>query len=196
MEQQAGWAHLDKERQVVHENNQDLQKNRRSLAFRLRAGSHKAAAELVDIYYEQMYFYMRRLGHSRSVSEELTQEIFMSAWQHIGQLKTDVALNNWLYRIASNISRVYWRRHKGESAAGIEGFEVADGNDGRIGDFERFEDLRKAVESLPRKLREVIVLHYMQHLTISEAAEAVGVRLGTFKSRLNRALNALRKQLI
>ncbi|MHC4529434.1 MAG: RNA polymerase sigma factor, partial [Planctomycetota bacterium] len=89
---------------MVYENNQDLQKNRRSLAFRLRAGSHGAAAELVDIYYEQMYFYMRRLGHSRSVSEELTQEIFMSAWQHIGQLKTDVALNNWLYRIASNIS--------------------------------------------------------------------------------------------
>jgi RNA polymerase sigma factor (sigma-70 family) len=51
------------------------------------------------------------------------------------------------------------------------------------------------VGELPRKLREAIVLHYMQHLTISEAAEAAGIREGTFKSRLNRALRALRKQV-
>jgi len=45
------------------------------------------------------------------------------------------------------------------------------------------------------KLRQTIILHYMQHLTIEQAAEAAGVRKGTFKSRLNRALKSLRKSL-
>jgi RNA polymerase sigma-70 factor (ECF subfamily) len=196
-EQETDLAHPNGCKQGLREKGQDLQKRRNSLAYRLRAGRHDAAAELVDIYYEQMYLYMRRLGHGRQVSEDLTQEIFLQAWQHIGQLRNDGALNSWLYHIASNVSRLYWRRHKGKETASIEGFDVLDRSDAeaRIGDFEQFERLRNAVERLPRKLREVVVLHYMQHLTICEAAEATGIREGTFKSRLNRALNSLREQI-
>jgi RNA polymerase sigma-70 factor (ECF subfamily) len=197
-EQPGDLAHLYRQRQEVRTKGESLQKGRDSLAFRLRTGSHEAAVELVDIYYEHIYLYMRRLGHSQQMSEDLTQESFLEAWRHIGQLKNDGALNCWLYRIAGNVSRSYWRKHSGKEAASIEGFDIPDSyeNDGGIEDFEQFEKLRKAVVALPRKLREVIVLHYMQHLTISEAAEAAGVRRGTFKSRLNRALNALRKQMI
>ena len=61
---------------------------------------------------------------------------------------------------------------------------------------EQLEHLKDAVERLPIKLRETITLHYMQQLTIAEAAEAVGLNQGTFKSRLNRALKTLRKEII
>ncbi|MHC4647113.1 MAG: RNA polymerase sigma factor [Planctomycetota bacterium] len=175
-----------------------MEKRQDSLAARLKAGSQEAAEELVDGYYEQIYLFMRRLGHGRHVSEDLTQDSFMQAWQHIGQLRSERALSSWLYHIAGNVSRLYWRRHKGKESASIEGFEVANSREGedRIGDYEQFEQLRKAVAELPRKLKEAVVLHYMQHLTISEAAEAAGVAEGTFKSRLNRALRALRKEVI
>jgi len=56
--------------------------------------------------------------------------------------------------------------------------------------------LKDAVAGLPWKLRQTVVLHYMQHMTIAEAAEAAEVRQGTFKSRLNRALNILRKRIV
>ena len=63
--------------------------------------------------------------------------------------------------------------------------------------YEQLGRLKNAVACLPlRKLRQTVVLHYMQHLTIAEAAEAAGVREGTFKSRLNRALETLRKQVL
>ncbi|MHC4363316.1 MAG: RNA polymerase sigma factor [Planctomycetota bacterium] len=176
---------------------ENLAKRRNSLAVRLKGGRREAADELVDKYYEQIYLYMRRLGHNSSISEDLTQESFLQAWQHIGQLRNDGSLNSWFYHIASNVSKLYWRRHRGKESTILDGFDVADerGREERIGDFEQLERLREAIGCLSRKHREAVTLHYMQHLTISEAAEAAGIREGTFKSRLNRALKNLRKQI-
>jgi RNA polymerase sigma-70 factor (ECF subfamily) len=101
-----------------------LSQKRDSLAARLRTGDREAAAELVDEYYEQIYLFMRRLGHDRQVSEDLTQECFFNAWHHIGQLKDGKALNGWIYRIASNVSRLHWRKHKHKEIIGIEGIEM------------------------------------------------------------------------
>ncbi len=169
-----------------------------SLAARLRAGDRAAAAELVDIYYEQIYLFMRRLGHNCQASEDLTQESFLQAWHHIGQLRDGEALNSWLYRIAGNISKHYWRKHKGREVTGIEGFDVPDSSEDeydKIRHYEQLGRLKNAVARLPIKLRQAVILHYMQHLTIAEAAQAAGVREGTFKSRLSRALKALREQI-
>ena len=171
-----------------------------SLAGRLKTGNRAAAAELVDIYYERIYLYMRRLGHSCQVSEDLTQEIFLRAWQHIGQLRSDKSINSWLYRIAVNVSRQYWRGLKDKDALSIEGIgiDVPDGNEGgsdRVEHLEQLGKLKNAIIKLPIKLRQAVVLRYMQHLTTVESAEAAGVREGTFKSRLNRALKSLRKEI-
>jgi len=176
-----------------------LEKRQDSLAGRLRAGDHAAVAELVDMYYERIYLFMRRCGYSCQVSEDLTQESFLRAWQHIGRLRSDEALNSWLYHIAVNVSKLYWRRHKGEKVVSVEGIDVPDSSEAgcdKMAHFEQLGRLKSAVAKLPMKLRQAVVLHYMQHLTIAEAAEAADVREGTFKSRLNRALEALRKQVI
>ena len=170
-----------------------------SLVRRLRAGDHTTAAELVDIYYKQIYLFMRRLGHDRQVSEDLTQESFLNAWHHIGQLRDGKALNGWLYRIAGNVSKLYWRRHKHKKTAALENIDVPDSTKAGLDIVEhneQLEQLKNAVARLPVKLRQTVVLHYMQQLTIAEAADAAGIRDGTFKSRLNRALTTLRKQVI
>jgi RNA polymerase sigma-70 factor (ECF subfamily) len=179
--------------------NEATEKSRDSLAAQLRAGNRAAAAELVDLYYEKIYLFMRRLGHSCQVSEDLTQESFLQAWQHISQLRSGKALNSWLYRIAGNVSKLHWRRQRYRKAVRIEGINVPDGDDtecGKTGHLEQIGKLRDCVATLPVKLREVVILHYMQHLTIAEAAEAAGLREGTCKSRLNRALKSLRRQVI
>ena len=169
-----------------------------SLAARLKAGNRAAATELVDIYYERLYLYMRKLGHSCQVSEDLTQESFLRAWQHIGQLRSANALNSWLYRIAGNVSRLYWRRYKTRELIGLEGIDVSGGNEAgcdKAGESELLSQVKTAIMKLPIKLRQAVVLHYMQHLSIAESAEAAGVREGTLKSRLNRALRVLEKQV-
>lgn len=176
-----------------------MEQRRELLASRLKAGDREAATELVDIYYEQIYLFMSRLSHNCQVSEDLTQESFLQAWQHIGQLRDDKALNGWLYRIAANVSKRYWRRHRRSKAISVEGIDVPDGGEAESDKVEHYEQLgrlKNAVAKLSIKSRQAVVLHYMQHLTIAEAAEAAGVGKGTFKSRLNRALRALREQFI
>jgi len=197
MEHKAYLAHHRSKNKELGEKNKELQNSRISLAARLKAGDRQAAAELVDMYYQQVYLFMRRLDHSIQASEDLTQETFLHVWHHIGQLKNDKALKCWLYHIAGNVSKRHWRWSKIRQAASIEGLGIAVSgeNKDKTEDFEQLERLQKAVEKLPRKQREVVVLHYMQHLTIAEAAEAVGVRKGTLKSRLNRALRALRGRI-
>lgn len=201
IEQKAGFAHPISGPIGVNKRVKHLKEHRDSLAARLRAGDRSAAAEFVDMYHEQIYLFMRRLGHNRQVSEDLTQESFLRAWQHISQLRNGKALNSWLYRIASNVSKLYWRRHKGREMTSIEGTgtEVPESSEAGcdiIGRHEQLGRLKKAVAHLPEKLRQAVVLHYMQHMTIAEAAEAAGVREGTFKSRLNRALETLRKMVL
>jgi len=197
-EQNADLAYPNNKQQNL---NRDMQRDSRkldSLATRLRAGDRAAAVELVDEYYEQIYLFMRRLGHDRQVSEDLTQECFFNAWHHIGQLKDGKALNGWIYRIASNVSKLFWRKHKHREVIGIEGLEKP-GQDSdeheKIEHNEQLEQLKDAVDRLPMKLRETVILHYIQQLTIAEAAEVAGLNQGTFKSRLNRALRTLRKEI-
>lgn len=198
-EQESGIAHLKGVWTPCDVSRELLSKRQESLVRRLKAGNRPAAAELVDAYYEQIYLFMRRLGHSRQVSEDLTQESFLQAWQHIGQLRSPKALSSWLYHIASNASKLYWRRNKHDNAVDIDVFDLqADGESDseKIERLEQLGQLKNALSKLPIKLRETIVLHYMQHLTIAQAARVAGIREGTFKSRLSRALKALRKQLI
>ncbi|MHC4603369.1 MAG: RNA polymerase sigma factor [Planctomycetota bacterium] len=198
-EQKVGFAHPINRQRDVNSDKESLEQKQDSLAARIRAGDRAAAAELVDIYYQRIYLFMRRLGHNGQISEDLTQQSFLQAWQHIGRLRDGKALNAWLYRIAANVSKLYWRRNKADRAVNIEGIDVPQSSEDwsdKLGDYEQLGRLESAVVRLPEKLRQAVVLHYVQCLTIAEAAEAAGVRQGTFKSRLNRALEALRKQVI
>ena len=198
-EQKADLTYLKNTQRNLDSDKEYHRRKRDSLAARLRSGDRAAAAELVDEYYQQIYLYMRRLGHDQQVSEDLTQESFFNAWHHIGQLKDGKALNGWIYRIASNVSKLHWRKHKHKEVIGIEGLEMpqsAKGEHEKMEHNEQVEQLNDAVERLPMKLRETIILHYMHHLTIADATEAAGLNQGTFKSRLNRALKNLRKEII
>ena len=198
-EQKADLTYLKNTQRNIDSDKEYRSQRRDSLAVRLRAGDREAAAGLVDEYYVQIYLFMRRLGHDRQVSEDLTQESFFNAWHHIGQLKDGKALNGWIYRIASNVSKLHWRKHKHKEVIGIEGIEMPNSGNGepeKMEHNEQLEQLKDAVERLPMKLRETIILHYMQQLTIAEAAEAASLNQGTFKSRLNRALKNLRTEII
>ena len=197
-EQNEGSAHLINEQAIVGPDRQGPSQDDAALAGRLSKGERTAAEDLVSRYYERIYLFMRAMGHNRQTSEDLTQETFLRAWYHIGQLRDGKALNGWLFRIASNVSKLHHRRHKDLATVDLDSIEPqAGGADSskRAGDLEQMGHLHEAVTRLPWKLKQAIVLHYMEQMTISEAAEAAGIRPGTFKSRLNRGLEALREEV-
>jgi len=182
----------------AHHHKRMTENHGKSLVEQLKEGRRKAAEQFVDRYHKQIFYYMRRLGHDYQTSEDLTQEVFISAWEHIDQLRRAGSLKGWLYRIASNVSGKHYRRLKNIEISGDEVFEAMADDDSmssRPEYRERLELVKNAVDELSLKLKETIVLHYMQDLTISETAEALGIREGTLKNRLNRALRKLEKQL-
>ncbi len=198
IEHKPGPAHLHGQKVVPLHGERTADHDESSLAQRLRHGDRTAAETLVERYHERVYVFMRSVGHDRQTSEDLVQETFMQVWRHIGQLREDRALTSWLFRIAANVSRLYWRRHRHAEPVSIDEVVPAqDEADGaqQAGDRELFAGLHQAVGRLPWKLRQAVVLHYMDQLTIAEAAQAAQVREGTLKSRLNRALEALRKEI-
>jgi RNA polymerase sigma-70 factor (ECF subfamily) len=197
-EQNEGSAHLNNKQAVVGRDRQSPAEDDATLAGRLSRGERTAAEDLVSRYYERIYLFMRAVGHNRQTSEDLTQETFLRAWYHIGQLRDGKALNGWLFRIASNVSKLHHRRHKDRPTVDLDTIEPQAGGadaSSRVGDREQMSRVHEAVAGLPWKLRQAIVLHYMEQLTISEAANAAGIRQGTLKSRLNRGLESLREEV-
>ncbi len=167
-----------------------------SLVDRLRSADRLAAAELVDLYYKQIYHYIRRMGFGYAASEDLTQNVFFQAWQHIAQLRSDKMLRPWLYRIATNAARTELRKKRRDTS--LEEDDLVDGSSQsweKIENKELLLQLKNEIDNLPTKLKQAILLHYMQHLTIEETADAACVGQGTIKSRISRALEKLRKQL-
>jgi len=174
-----------------------LEQNIDLLTNRLLGGERAAAEELVDKFYQQIYLFFRRMGHSPQTSEDLTEECFIHIWQNTAHLKYERALVSWIYSIAGNISRTYWRKNKRYVSldSGLEIIDSSQQGPSLIEHNEELAKLKKMILLLPFKQRQVIVLHYFQKLAIGDCAEAAGVGKGTLKSRLNRALRFLRKKM-
>ncbi len=171
-----------------------------ALVKRLHEGDRTAAEALVDRFYRQIYLYLRKLGFGTHQSEDLTQETFMRAWNSLSQLHDERAVSAWLYRIAGNAAREQWRIHKRRhelERRPHEGNEMIalDETLSSTDQKEQHERILSVVNTLNWKLREAVVLHYLQGLTIAEAAEIAGIKEGTLKSRLHRALAILRGRI-
>lgn len=140
------------------------------------------------------------LTGDRLVAEEILQDTFARAYLRRSALKTDVSPAPWLHRVAINLC--YSRLGRRRLPAGpIEEAECRPTGDGRAEPVERAERaelrriVREGVAMLPEKQQAVVVLYYLQGLSLQETSAALGVCLGTVKSRLHYALRGLRLRL-
>jgi RNA polymerase sigma-70 factor (ECF subfamily) len=134
------------------------------------------------------------------IAEEVLQDTFLRAYRHRRTLRLDVSPVPWLYRVAINLcySRLGRRRLPTEpigdsTTAGLrdhapEPAELAERAELR-------QAIRRGIAALPEKHQLVIVLYYLNGLSLQETADALGIRLGTAKSRIHYALLALREHL-
>jgi len=133
-------------------------------------------------------------------AEEVLQDTFLRAYRHRQTLRLDVSPVPWLYRVALNLCYSRLGRRKlavepiGETTAATlrdhapEPSEVAEREELR-------RSIRRGIAALPEKHQLVIVLYYLNGLSLQETADALGIRLGTAKSRIHYALHALREHL-
>ena len=166
------------------------------LARRMQRGHTSDLALLVERHHGLLLGFLYRLtGGDRSLAEDLTQETFLRALRSIQQYQTSRPFKPWLYAIAVNVTRDYFKRAETRHAVILTDDELLALPD----PFELEETievdgprLASAIGALPVQQREAIILRYYQDLSLAEMAAVLSVPIGTVKSRLSLGLRQLR----
>ncbi|MCO5992582.1 RNA polymerase sigma factor [Actinoallomurus rhizosphaericola] len=166
---------------------------------RLRAGDPAAFSELFDAHAQAIYRYAARSTGDLNAAEDVVSLTFLEAWRLRGRLEPgDAGVLPWLFGLATNVLRNQARaarRHRAAMSRMPRREQPPDFTDkviGRMADAERVAAARAALEELSDADREVIALCVWAGLDYTAAAEALGVPVGTVRSRLSRARAKLR----
>jgi RNA polymerase sigma-70 factor (ECF subfamily) len=172
------------------------------LRKRIRAGDHDAFGELFDAYARSVYNHAYRLTGDWAQAEDVVSLTFLDAWRLRDKLDEEGGSPRpWLLGIATNVTRNTRRaaRRHAAAVARLPRDEVerdfADEIAGRLDDAAQLEFVRTALAKLRRAEREVLALCVWSGLDYAAAAEALGVPVGTVRSRLSRARTKLAKHL-
>jgi len=140
-------------------------------------------------------------GRDEDVSRDLLQETFLKVHSKLRGLRDQARFESWLYAIASNCCRDHLRKKRLEPVSDTNLVErtadrkIQAGRDGKIGDSETMEAVRRTVLKMPEKLRQVFLLKKMEERTYDEIAELLGCSVRTAKYRMERSWDLLLKEL-
>jgi RNA polymerase sigma-70 factor (ECF subfamily) len=178
------------------------------LIQRVRDGEHDAFYELIRPYERRVYAAAFAITHNDADAEDVAQEAMLKAFKNLRQFRGESRFSTWLIQITVNEARMRKRKDHAHLVEPI--VEQHDGEGNYIPrDFadwreipsetlerkEIREKLAEALSSLGEIYREVFVLRDMQHLSIEETAEALGISTASVKTRLLRARLMLRDLL-
>lgn len=151
----------------------------------------RAFALLYRQHYAPIIGYVYRRIGDRHAAEDLAAEVFLAAMRSLrGYRHRGVPFRAWLYRIATHAVNRWARRERKRFCQTLPESLVA--SDGEAHDR---DVARSAMLSLPPKHQAVLALHYLEGLSVEQVASVIGCRIGTVKSRLSRARQALREIL-
>jgi len=171
------------------------------LAQGVQQGNLNDMARLVENHHSPLIGFLYRMtGGDRTLAEDLAQETFVRVIHSIRQYQYPRPFKPWLYAIATNITRDYFKRADMRHSADMPEDEPAsDTDETRPEEAIMSQDEERAVAaalmSLPDHQREAVILRYYQELSLAEIAEALNIPVGTVKSRLSLGLGRLRTML-
>lgn len=185
----------------------------------VRRGDFEAFEQLYRAYYRRLYGFFYRLCWDAARSEDLLQETFIKLWQNAQKFQLDRPLAPWLYRMGKNVFLDAERKRKRDEPPGgsledvpekgltarvsellmartaRDGSSTAVAPDTQITRRETEEAVRLALGRLDPEKRLVVVLSFYQGLAYRDIAEILDIKLGTVKSRMHYAEQALRETL-
>ncbi|UCB42077.1 MAG: sigma-70 family RNA polymerase sigma factor [Dehalococcoidales bacterium] len=170
-----------------------------SLVRQAQQGDKDAFAELYEAYFDKIYRYVVLKISNRAEAEDMTQQVFLKAYQSIGSFKwKGVPFSAWLFRIAHNQMVDFVRKQSKRPTVRLEE-SIVSSDDNPLRTVEnRFdiERLRVATRQLTATQQEVISLRFAGGLAIAEVARTMGKSEGAVKALQHSAVAALRKVLL
>lgn len=171
-----------------------------NLVQQAREGQTEAFSVLVDRYRQKVFQTCMGFVHNTDDAEDLTQEIFVKAWNAIKSFDGRAAFSTWLYRIAVNKAINQTRRNKLRSFVGINdevthsGYSDDDSESNMIRNEQRVQ-IKRAVNQLKANQKKAFVLFYYQELSLKEVAEVLDMSPKATESLIFRARQKLQKLL-
>jgi RNA polymerase sigma-70 factor, ECF subfamily len=173
-----------------------------------REGDTSAFAELVRRYEGKIFRLAQHITQNREDAEDVLQETFMKAYEHLDQFKGDSKFYTWIVRIAVNQALMKLRRRKTDRSVSLDE-QIDTGEDTIVREIAAWDEdpeqqfsreelgsiLDRAIQSLDPPYRSVFVLRDIDELSTEETAEALGLSVPAVKSRLLRARLQLREKL-
>jgi RNA polymerase sigma-70 factor (ECF subfamily) len=184
----------------------------RVLVDRFKNGDQEAFNEMVSRYWDRIYAMVHQLLRNPQDAEEVTQDAFIRAHRGLVNFRGDAAFSTWLYQIATNLARNrywYWWRRKRDKTISFDQ-PVSDDNQTTLGEVfsteletpedatvtqELVDRIAYGMEKLGAKHREILILRNVKNLSYEEIAAILNISVGTVKSRIARAREALRSKL-
>src|SRR6478672_2882605 len=178
-----------------------------ALIHRCAAGDESAFAELVAEHQRMVVQLAMNLLGDREEALDLSQEVFLRVFRTIGRFRGQSSLRTWIYRIAVNQARNrhrFWQRRHRADQVSLDQHVASHGDvlrgiaptpDRVLAQKELADRLRSALDRLPFEQRTAIVLREVDGLSYEEIAFSLRLPIGTVKSRLTRARQALRADL-
>jgi len=183
------------------------------LVTRAKGGDTLAFDRLIELHAPAVYNLALRVTHSREEAEDCVQEAFVRAFAGLRSFRGEAAFSTWLYRVALNVAREAAKKRARrplpatelmsedsddppdlDRLAHREGDDRDDPEGALVAEEKRAVVLR-AIQSLPERYREAVILYDLQGLSYEEIAAVLNTRIGTVKSRLNRGRLALKEAL-
>lgn len=178
------------------------------LVERSKGGDITAFEELVVVYQKQIYNLSYRMMGNEEDACDMTQEAFLKAFKSIGRFNSKSTFGTWVYRIAVNTCIDELRKRKkvkfypivhNDSPEGDGSKLIVDADDlpeEQMVRRETREQVQRAIDNLPKEHKVIIVLREIQGKTYKEIANVLGLNIGTVKSRISRARQSLKEELM
>ena len=168
---------------------------RRELVERAIAGDRDAYAELARTLIGRLYAVAFLILRNQAQAEDATQEALVAAWRDLSALRDPDRFDAWVQRILVRCCHREAARGRRVGDVHVDVATIDLVQSDRSIDVVNRDELERGFQRLDADLRAVVVLHFYLGLPIPEAAEILGIPVGTAKSRLHRATQALRAAL-
>jgi RNA polymerase sigma-70 factor (ECF subfamily) len=175
------------------------------LIARFQQGDVQAFDILVRRYKDQLLNFVFRFVGNRSDAEDIVQETFLRVYKNKHYYKEIAKFSTWVYTIAGNLAKTELRRRKRHKIFSVSNFvneerdfDIPDkehGPDRKVDSTIQEDIIQKAIEKLPAKFKEVIILRDIQGFAYEEISQILNIPLGTVKSRVNRGRLRLQEDL-
>lgn len=165
--------------------------NEQELIKKVKNGDRLAMDTLIEAYYQSVFSYFYRHTGDYHQSKDLTQEVFIKMVVNIGHYQKRTDFKNWLFTIASNNLKNYWRYAARHPSSELDQGERTDGI--LTEDNVALEvTIQQAIAQLKNEQRDAIVLRFYHDFKINEIAKITGAKESTVKARIRYGLEKLK----